>query len=68
MFTRNYKTSWSETRRVDAVKQKLDVRGRLHLYSNTHRLNAFSAVRDTYTRETEWSVTQDRSLYAAQKK
>ena len=30
--------------RVDAVKQNLDLRGRLHLYSNTHRLNAFSAV------------------------
>jgi len=38
---------------VDAVKQKLDVCARLHLYSNTHRLNAFSAVRDTYTRNKE---------------
>ena len=42
------------------------------MYSNMHRLNASSSVpdataRDTYTRETEWSVTQHMSLYAAQK-
>jgi len=43
---------------VDAVKQKLDVRGRLHLYSNTHRLNAFSAVRDTYTRNKEYGMSE----------
>ena len=52
------KTSRSETRRVDAVKQKLDVRGKLHLYSNTHRLNAFSAVRDTYTRNKENGMSE----------
>ena len=43
---------------MDAVKQKLDVRGRLHLYSNTHRLNAFSAVRDTYTRNKENGMSE----------
>jgi len=58
MFTRNYKTSWSETKRVDAVKPKLDVRGRLHLYSNTHRLNAFSTVRDTYTLNKENGMSE----------
>jgi len=58
LFTRNYKTSWSETMRVDVVKQKLDLRGRLHLYSNTHRLNAFSAVLDTYTRNKENGMSE----------
>jgi len=57
-FTRNYRTSQSETRRVDAVKQKLDVCGRLHLYSNTQRLNAISDVLDTYTRNKENGMSE----------
>jgi len=51
---------------VDAVKQQLDVCGRLHLYSNTQRLDAFSAVRDTYTRNKENGMSEKAGVHMRQ--